>query len=181
MVQGSAGLLRSLIHGVGEVDIRDRDEKEDRDTSFNEEQLAVPEVESLPYLLLDVRDEDAYKKCHIIGGGRLFQAPRPEERCLAVVRGNKNKLGKIIILYDEDERLAPTAATTFVQREVDNVFMLSGDLIKLQDKLDDELLSQDKSSRQSSRLSSRSATSSASRASTSASSATSRSSKPIWK
>ena len=38
----------------------------------------------------------------------------------------KNKLGKIIILYDEDERLAPAAATTFVQREVDNVFMLSG-------------------------------------------------------
>jgi len=28
----------------------------------------VPEVESLPYLLLDVRDEDAYQQCHIIGG-----------------------------------------------------------------------------------------------------------------
>ncbi|RMX58996.1 hypothetical protein pdam_00018160 [Pocillopora damicornis] len=96
--------LQSLIHGVGEVDIRDKDEKEDN--SFDEEQLSVPEVESLPYLLLDVRDEDAYKQCHIIGG--------------------KNKLGKIIILYDEDERLAPAAATTFVQREVDNVFMLSG-------------------------------------------------------
>ena len=56
----------SLIHGVGEVDIRDKDEKEDN--SFDEEQLSVPEVESLPYLLLDVRDEDAYKQCHIIGG-----------------------------------------------------------------------------------------------------------------
>lgn len=58
--------LPSLIHGVGEVDIRDKDEKEDN--SFDEEQLSVPEVESLPYLLLDVRDEDAYKQCHIIGG-----------------------------------------------------------------------------------------------------------------
>jgi len=29
-------------------------------------------------------------------------------------------------LYDEDERIAPQAATTFVQREVDNIFMLSG-------------------------------------------------------
>ena len=56
----------SLIHGVGEVDIQDKDEKEDN--SFDEEQLSVPEVESLPYLLLDVRDEDAYKQCHIIGG-----------------------------------------------------------------------------------------------------------------
>ena len=59
----------SLIHGVGEVDIIDKDEKGRRDTSFNEEESRVPEVESLPYLLLDVRDEDAYKQCHIIGGG----------------------------------------------------------------------------------------------------------------
>ena len=59
----------SLIHGVGEVDIIDKDEKGRRDTSFNEEESRVPEVESLPYLLLDVRDEDAYKHCHIIGGG----------------------------------------------------------------------------------------------------------------
>ncbi len=38
----------------------------------------------------------------------------------------RNKPGKIIILYDEDERIAPSSATIFVQREVDNVFMLSG-------------------------------------------------------
>ena len=60
--------LFSLIHGVGEVDIRDKDEKDGRDTSYEEEQSLVPEIESLPYLLLDVRDEDAYQQCHIIGG-----------------------------------------------------------------------------------------------------------------
>ena len=38
----------------------------------------------------------------------------------------KNKAGRIIILYDEDERIAPQAATVFVQRGVDNAFMLSG-------------------------------------------------------
>jgi len=38
----------------------------------------------------------------------------------------KNKPGKIIVVYDEDERIAPAVATTFIQREVDNVFMLSG-------------------------------------------------------
>lgn len=63
--------LFSLIHGVGEVDIRDKDEKDGKDTSYEEEQSLVPEVESLPYLLLDVRDEDAYRQCHIIGGEYL--------------------------------------------------------------------------------------------------------------
>lgn len=41
----------------------------------------------------------------------------------------KNKPGRIIVLYDEDERIAPQAATTFVQREVDNIFMLSGGIV----------------------------------------------------
>ena len=39
-----------------------------------------------------------------------------------------NKEGMCIVLYDEDERIAHAAATTFVQRGVDNVFMLSGGL-----------------------------------------------------
>jgi len=38
----------------------------------------------------------------------------------------KNKEGKVIMIYDDDERLAATAATTLVQRGYDNIFMLSG-------------------------------------------------------
>lgn len=134
--------LQSLIHGVGEVDIRDKDEKEDRDTSFDEEQLSVPEVESLPYLLLDVRDEDAYKQCHIIGALSYPSSmlSRSYNYFTKEILTFKNKLGKIIILYDEDERLAPAAATTFVQREVDNVFMLSGGLKVLYKKFPEGLV-----------------------------------------
>ena len=44
-----------------------------------------------------------------------------------------NKSGKIIILYDNNERIASQAATVFVQRGVDNVFLLSGGkLVRLQ-------------------------------------------------
>jgi len=32
----------------------------------------------------------------------------------------------VILLYDNDEKIAPGAATTLVQRGYDNVFMLSG-------------------------------------------------------
>ena len=38
----------------------------------------------------------------------------------------KNQPGKIIIVYDEDERVAPKAATTLVERGYDNLFLLSG-------------------------------------------------------
>jgi len=41
----------------------------------------------------------------------------------------KNREGRIILVYDEDERIAPNVATTLVQRMYDNVFMLSGGLL----------------------------------------------------
>ncbi|XP_029185537.2 centrosomal protein of 41 kDa-like isoform X1 [Acropora millepora] len=134
--------LESLIHGVGEVDIIDKDEKGRRDTGFNEEESRVPEVESLPYLLLDVRDEDAYKQCHIIGALSYpaSMLSRSYNYFTKEILTFKNKLGKIIILYDENERLAPAAATTFVQREVDNVFMLSGGLKVLYKRFPEGLL-----------------------------------------
>jgi len=38
----------------------------------------------------------------------------------------KNKPGKIIVVYDDDEKLAPTVATSLLQKDVENVIMLSG-------------------------------------------------------
>lgn len=38
----------------------------------------------------------------------------------------KNALGKIIIVYDEDERIASLAATTMCERGFENLFMLCG-------------------------------------------------------
>ena len=57
--------LSSLIHGVGEFDLKDKDNKKKQSDSFCP---AGPEVESMPYLLLDLRDKDAFDQCHIIGG-----------------------------------------------------------------------------------------------------------------
>jgi len=42
------------------------------------------------------------------------------------VVSQKNQTGKIILIYDEDERIAPKAASTLVERGYDNLFMLSG-------------------------------------------------------
>ena len=44
------------------------------------------------------------------------------------MRAFRNKPGSIILVYDEDERLASNAATILVQRGYDNIFMLSGGL-----------------------------------------------------
>ncbi|XP_030877246.1 centrosomal protein of 41 kDa, partial [Leptonychotes weddellii] len=52
----------------------------------------------------------------------------------------KNAHGKVIILYDDDERLASQAATTMCERGFENLFMLSGGLKVLAQKFPEGLI-----------------------------------------
>ncbi|KAF6039829.1 CEP41 [Bugula neritina] len=55
-----------------------------------------------------------------------FTQPDPNLEETPFLLLDKNQPGKVIILYDEDERVAPKAATTLVERGYDNLFLLSG-------------------------------------------------------
>ncbi|RMB90276.1 hypothetical protein DUI87_33309 [Hirundo rustica rustica] len=115
-----------------------------------------------PFLLLDVRDRDAYEQCHIVGAhsypiATLSRTMNPytndileyvsftwkhEEmrRPLNNSPRQKNAHGKIIIVYDNDERLASQAATTMCERGFENLFMLSGGLKVLAQKIPEGLI-----------------------------------------
>lgn len=115
--------LSSVISGVGELDIS-------QNSSLTSPRSPVHEVVQppCPYLLLDVRYKEDYDQFHIITA-KSYPVSMLSRSCNYFTKDildYQNKPGKIIILYDEDERVAPNAAATFVQRGVDNVFMLSG-------------------------------------------------------
>eukprot|EP00095_Tigriopus_kingsejongensis_P003813 maker-scaffold278_size225338-snap-gene-0.14 protein:Tk03813 transcript:maker-scaffold278_size225338-snap-gene-0.14-mRNA-1 annotation:"centrosomal protein of 41 kda" len=83
-----------------------------------------------PYLILDVRDESEYLKGHIVGSEsyshtRLSRSINYESPSM---RQFRNQREKIIVVYDTDEYIAATVATTLSQRGYDNIFMLSGGL-----------------------------------------------------
>ncbi|ESN95094.1 hypothetical protein HELRODRAFT_193635 [Helobdella robusta] len=83
-----------------------------------------------PFLLLDIRNRDEYDQCHIIPAisyskSMLSRSVNYESQEML---DYKNKEGCIIIVYDEDEKIASSVATTLVQRGYDNIFMLSGGL-----------------------------------------------------
>ncbi|NXG68685.1 CEP41 protein, partial [Baryphthengus martii] len=114
--------LQSVISGVGELDI-EKDAPKKADT--RDKDLPYPDC---PFLLLDVRDRDAYDQCHIVGAysypiATLSRTMNPYTNNILEYR---NAHGKIIILYDNDERLASQAATTMCERGFENLFMLSG-------------------------------------------------------
>ncbi|XP_042563387.1 centrosomal protein of 41 kDa isoform X1 [Clupea harengus] len=122
--------LQSVISGVGELDL-DKTEPNPVDlmpvSSPNVQEKPYPDC---PYLLLDVRERDLYDQCHITSA---FSFPiatlsRTMNPFTKEVLNYKNAIGKIIIVYDEDERVASQAATTMCERGFENLFMLSGGL-----------------------------------------------------
>ncbi|ELU06339.1 hypothetical protein CAPTEDRAFT_224847 [Capitella teleta] len=118
--------LLSVSRGIGELDLNASNQHPPSTPS----QIAADTDASLPYLLLDVRESDEFDQCHIISAlsypkAILSRAVNYESKEMLAF---KNREGKIIIIYDEDERIASYAATTLVQRGYDNLFMLSGGL-----------------------------------------------------
>ncbi|NWZ90419.1 CEP41 protein, partial [Nesospiza acunhae] len=130
--------LQSVISGVGELDVeKDSPKKEDKDSQARER--PYPDC---PFLLLDVRDRDAYEQCHIVGAysypiATLSRTMNPYTNNILEY---KNAHGKIIIVYDNDERLASQAATTMCERGFENLFMLSGGLKVLAQKIPEGLI-----------------------------------------
>nr|XP_045016194.1 centrosomal protein of 41 kDa isoform X1 [Jaculus jaculus] len=132
----SRSTLQSVISGVGELDVDKglvkREEPSEKDKPYPD----------CPFLLLDVRDRDSYQQCHIVGAysypvATLSRTMNPYS---SDILDYKNAHGKIIILYDDDERLASQAATTMCERGFENLFMLSGGLKVLAQKFPEGLV-----------------------------------------
>nr|KAF6267236.1 centrosomal protein 41 [Pipistrellus kuhlii] len=118
----SRSTLQSVISGVGELDL---DKGLVKKAEPNSRDKPYPDC---PFLLLDVRDRDSYQQGHIVGAysypiATLSRTMNPYSNDILEY---KNAHGKIIILYDDDERLASQAATTMCERGFENLFMLSG-------------------------------------------------------
>lgn len=118
--QTNRSTLQRVIKGEGELD---RFKNQNSSNSLEQKVL-----EGCPYLLLDVREQDSYEECHITTAknypsAMLSRACNYETKDMLAF---KNQHGKIIIVYDENEQLAPNCVTTLVQRGYDNIFLLSG-------------------------------------------------------
>ncbi|XP_020492854.1 centrosomal protein of 41 kDa [Labrus bergylta] len=121
--------LLSVISGVGELNLDRNIQKKENEFVLISEPVDRP-YPDCPYLLLDVRDRDLYDRCHIISAHSLPIAmlSRTMNPYTKEVLEYKNAAGRIIIVYDEDERIASQAATTMCERGFENLFMLSGGL-----------------------------------------------------
>ncbi|XP_061629854.1 centrosomal protein of 41 kDa isoform X1 [Phyllopteryx taeniolatus] len=119
--------LLSVINGVGELNMNS--DKIQAACAHTDMDIEKP-YPDCPYLLLDMRERDLYDQCHLITAhsfpiAMLSQTMNPYTK---EVLEYKNAKDKIIIVYDEDERIASQAATSMCQRGFENLFLLSGGL-----------------------------------------------------
>uniref|UniRef100_A0A8C9ZBQ4 Centrosomal protein 41 n=1 Tax=Sander lucioperca TaxID=283035 RepID=A0A8C9ZBQ4_SANLU len=119
----------SVINGVGELNVNRNHQKMENE-SVSSPEVADRPYPDCPYLLLDVRDRDQYDRCHIISAHSfpIATLSRTMNPYTKDVLEYKNTAGKIIIVYDEDERIASQAATVMCERGFENLFLLSGGL-----------------------------------------------------
>jgi rhodanese-related sulfurtransferase len=107
-----------------------------------ENNKSKPKKKDRPYLILDIRDVDDYKRGRILSSrsypaALLSRSVNFESKDMLKF---KNVEGKLIVVVDEDESLAARFATTLIQRGYDNVFVLSGGLRVAAIKFPDQLI-----------------------------------------
>ncbi|KAA8590370.1 hypothetical protein FQN60_014304 [Etheostoma spectabile] len=122
------GDAREICHSARSTLLRNHQKTENELVSSPE--VADRPYPDCPYLLLDVRDRDLYDLCHIISAHSfpIAMLSRTMNPYTKDVLEYKNTAGKIIIVYDEDERIASQAATVMCERGFENLFLLSGGL-----------------------------------------------------
>merc|ERR1711988_690212 len=97
---------------------------------------AAQDMDEALYLLLDLRDEAEFDACHI-----NTAIPYPHTQLThstnyfsAEIYRYKNRPDRMTIIYDDDERIAAPAGKLFVERGVENVYVLTGGLRKFCEK-----------------------------------------------
>merc|ERR1712232_1181116 len=78
--------------------------------------------------LLDVRVLERFEECHILTAQNFPLSCLHQDRMNAELYRYKSKNDKIIVVYDEEEKIASEAATLFLQKGFENVRLLTGGL-----------------------------------------------------
>ncbi|GBG91585.1 hypothetical protein CBR_g52621 [Chara braunii] len=91
--------------------------------------LKLMEEGQVDFLLLDVRDGESFKRYHM-KGAVSYPAPTLTRTLnpfsMQILNYVNKDPDKIIIIYDDDERIAVNAGNLFFEKGVDNIHMLSG-------------------------------------------------------
>jgi len=103
-----------------------------------------PDLKNTEFLVMDIRDSEDYEKCHIDGAISFPAVNLRRDHCPPLVYGFKNKDTKIIVIYglDSQSKLGAETAVQFIQKDWQNVVLLTGELRGFAAKYPDRIMGQ---------------------------------------
>eukprot|EP00761_Pharyngomonas_kirbyi_P009871 gb/GECH01009889.1/.p1 GENE.gb/GECH01009889.1/~~gb/GECH01009889.1/.p1 ORF type:complete len:207 (+),score=52.07 gb/GECH01009889.1/:1-621(+) len=100
---------------------------------LEEEEEEVNDDKERCVLVLDLRSPEDYEQNHI-RGAHSYPAPRLSHVMnpfTPAITAFKNKENRIIVIYDDDEKIVTSAGKLFYEKGFDNIFVLTGGLHEL--------------------------------------------------
>lgn len=83
-----------------------------------------------PYLILDVRDSEEFNSYHLMQARTFPYVMLRRDQVHCELYNFRNKDGCLIIVVDDDEKIAHEAAQVLVNRGTDNIFLLTGGILE---------------------------------------------------
>merc|ERR1711964_922907 len=83
-------------------------------------------LENRQLMLLDLRDEQAFRQQHIVGATHYPATYISQDKVSPEVYRMKSQPDKLLVVYHEDDRQGAAYATQLVQKGWDNIYLLSG-------------------------------------------------------
>lgn len=128
-----AALLQSSIEEEESVYKLDQDDAASMVSSVVPSHAGTEAMAQGNLMILDVRPFEKYEECHIFGArhydpANLAKATNNFPRELYYFKGPMGG-DKMVLLYDEDGKGMQSIANTFVERGVENTYVLSGGLL----------------------------------------------------
>jgi hypothetical protein len=124
-----------LLQLYSEYEADEYEDIAETDRSFDGPRIVTYEETSRPtydkpYLILDVRDELAYREYHLLQARNYSYTMMRRDQSHVEMMRFKNKEGHLIIVVADDERLGADAAKLLVDRGADNIFLLSASILE---------------------------------------------------
>eukprot|EP01034_Spumella_vulgaris_P022012 gene22012-28105_t len=79
-----------------------------------------------PYLILDVRDTEAFNACHLLQARSFPYTLLRRDQLHPEIYKFRNKPETLIIVYCDDEKISRDAGKVLVDRGTDNIYLLTG-------------------------------------------------------
>lgn len=134
-----ASIFQANADFMSHAEVKGGEKKGRFDQDFNPKKI---DLDSSQFLLLDLRDEEDYNLSHIKGAIN-FPAPNiARDKFHAQLIKFRNKEGKIVVLYTQDERTGWDSVQMLSDKGWSNLCMLEGGFSKFTEAEDnDELIS----------------------------------------